>query len=114
MTEEIPEYLGRESARERKMMARFRRGKTRREKRGRMEGEEIRSRMCYEEREAIEHMWNGCSEMREGRERKRGEILNDEGEIRWIKEIWKRRERKEKERGWRIGIEKVIFGNFWN
>jgi hypothetical protein len=31
MTEEIPEYLGREGARERKMMARFR---TRREKTG--------------------------------------------------------------------------------
>jgi hypothetical protein len=22
--------------------------------------------MCYEERETIEHMWNGCSEMRRG------------------------------------------------
>jgi hypothetical protein len=29
------------------------------------EGEERRCRMCYEERETIEHMWNGCSEMRE-------------------------------------------------
>jgi hypothetical protein len=35
-------------------------------------GEQRRCRMCYEEREreTIEHMWNGCSEMRErGRER---------------------------------------------
>jgi hypothetical protein len=43
----------------------------------------------------IEHMWNGCSEMRE-RERT---ILNEDGrEIIWMKEIWKRRERIEKER----------------
>jgi hypothetical protein len=37
MTEEIPEYLGRESARERKMMARFRCGNEEREKRYWME-----------------------------------------------------------------------------
>jgi hypothetical protein len=37
--------------------------------------------MFYEERETIEHMWNGCSEMRE-----RGEILNEDGrEIGWMK-----------------------------
>jgi hypothetical protein len=30
-----------------------------------IEGEERRCRMCYEERETIENMWNGCSEMRE-------------------------------------------------
>jgi hypothetical protein len=30
-----------------------------------MEGEERRCRMCYEKTETIEHMWNGCSEMRE-------------------------------------------------
>jgi hypothetical protein len=68
--------------------------------------EERWCRMSYEERERererIEHMWNGCIEMRErGRERKeRGEILNEDGrEIRWKKEIWKRREKLEKERG---------------
>jgi hypothetical protein len=37
--------------------------------------------MCYEERgRAIEHLWNGCSEMREeavGNE-ERGEILNED------------------------------------
>jgi hypothetical protein len=31
--------------------------------------------MCYEERETIEHMWNGCSEMREREGKERGEIL---------------------------------------
>jgi hypothetical protein len=52
-----------------------------------------RCRMCYEERETIEHMWNGCSEMREKERKERGEILNEDGrEIRWTKEIWKRRE----------------------
>jgi hypothetical protein len=34
-----------------------------------MEGEERRCRVCYEERETIEHMRNGCSQKRE-RERK--------------------------------------------
>jgi hypothetical protein len=39
--------------------------------------------MSYEERETIEHMWNGY----------RKKILNEDGrEIRWMKEIWKRRE----------------------
>jgi hypothetical protein len=87
---------GERECKERKMMARFRRGKTRREKRGigwkrRKEGAE-----CAMRRER-EHMWNGCREMREGgKERWENE---DEREIRWIKEIWKRRERIEKERG---------------
>jgi hypothetical protein len=38
-----------------------------------------------------EQMWNGCSEMRERERQKRGEIPNeDESEIGWMKEIWKR------------------------
>jgi hypothetical protein len=36
-----------------------------------LEGEETRCRMCYEEGETIEHMWNGCSEMREGERKER-------------------------------------------
>jgi hypothetical protein len=40
MTEEIPEYLGRESASERKMMVRLRCGNEEREKRCWMEGDE--------------------------------------------------------------------------
>jgi hypothetical protein len=57
--------------------------------------------MCCEEREAIEHMWRGCGEMREReRERKeRGEILSRRKRIGWMKEIWKRRETIEKKRG---------------
>jgi hypothetical protein len=40
------------------------------------------------ERETTEHMWNGCSEMRERERKERGEILNEDGrEIRWMKEI---------------------------
>jgi hypothetical protein len=39
-------------------------------------------------RETIEHMWNGCSEIREREGKKRGEILNEDGrEIGWMKEI---------------------------
>jgi hypothetical protein len=71
-----------------------------RENRYWLEGEERRSRMCHEERETIEHMWNGCSKMREREGKERGEILNEDGmEIRWMKEIWRRREMIEKERG---------------
>jgi hypothetical protein len=51
MTEEILEYLGRESAKERKMMTRFRYGNEKRENRCWMIGEERRCSMCYEERE---------------------------------------------------------------
>jgi hypothetical protein len=37
------------------------------------------------ERERIEHMRNGCSEMRERERKERGEILNEGGrEIRWM------------------------------
>jgi hypothetical protein len=51
MTQEIREYLGRENAKERKMMARFRCGNEERENRFWMEGEEKRCRMCNEERD---------------------------------------------------------------
>jgi hypothetical protein len=53
-----------------------------------IEGKERGCRMCYEERETIEHMWNGCSEMRERERKERGELLNEDGrEIIWMKEI---------------------------
>jgi hypothetical protein len=48
--------------------------------------------MCREERETIE--------MREREGKERGEILSEDGrEIGWMKEVWKRGERIEKERG---------------
>jgi predicted DNA repair protein MutK len=56
--------------------------------------------MCYEGIETIEHMWNGRSKMRERERKERGEVLNEDGrKIRRMKEIWKRRDRMEKERG---------------
>jgi hypothetical protein len=97
MIEEIPKYLGRESARERKLMARFRYGNEEIENKYWMEGEDRRCRMCYEERE------------RESKER--GEILNEDGrEIRWKKEIWKRSERVEMERSG----DRNLKDYFWN
>ncbi|KAH0811711.1 hypothetical protein GEV33_011080 [Tenebrio molitor] len=100
VTEDVPVYLGRESTKERKMMARFRCGNEERENKYWMEEEERMCRMCREERETIEHMWRACGEMREKEEKERGEILNEDGrEIGWMKEVWKRRERIEKERG---------------
>jgi hypothetical protein len=81
ITEEIPEYLGRESARERQMMARFRQvldGKR---------GEKMQD-VLRGEREMIDHMWSGCGEMRERERKKREEIRNEDGrEIGWMKEI---------------------------
>jgi hypothetical protein len=72
------------------MMGRFRCENEERENRYWMEGEERRCRMC-----------NGWSEMREKDGKERGDILNEDGrEIRSMKEIWTRRERLEKERGW--------------
>jgi hypothetical protein len=57
-------------------------------------------RMPYEAKETIEHICNGCSEMKERERKERGEILNEDGkEIGWMKEIWKRRDRMEKETG---------------
>jgi hypothetical protein len=47
----ILEFLGRKSAKERKMMARFRCGNEGRENSYWTEGEERRCKMCYEERE---------------------------------------------------------------
>jgi hypothetical protein len=53
-----------------------------------------------EESEKIEHMWNGCDEMSERGGKERREILREDGrEIRWMKVVWQRRERIEKERG---------------
>jgi hypothetical protein len=89
-----------ERARKKGRMARFRCGNEERENKYWMEEEERMCRMCREERETIEHMWRGCGEMREREEKERGEILNEDGrEIGWMKEVWKRRERIEKERG---------------
>jgi hypothetical protein len=51
VTEEVPVYLGRESTKERKMMARFRCGNEERENKYWVEEEERMCRMCREERE---------------------------------------------------------------
>jgi hypothetical protein len=98
--EDVPVYLRRKSAKERKMMTRFRCGNEERENRYWTEGEEITCRMCREERETKEHMWNGCDKTREREGKEWREILSEDGrEIRWMKEVWKRSERIEKERG---------------
>jgi hypothetical protein len=66
---------------------------------------------CDEERETIENMWNGWSEMGERERTERCEILGEDGrKIIWMKEIWKRRERIEKGRG--RDRKKGVF--FWN
>jgi hypothetical protein len=82
------------------MMARFRCENEERQNKYWMEVEERRCRMCFEERETIGRMWNGCSEMRERERKERGEIQNeDRGETGWTKGGMKRRERMEKEMG---------------
>jgi hypothetical protein len=88
MTEEIPEYLGREGQKEEKWWRDLDVG-TRREKtdigrKKRKEGADCARR----------------SEMRERERKERGEIQNEDGrEIKWMKEIWKRKKRIGKERG---------------
>jgi hypothetical protein len=78
-----------------------------------MEGEERRCRMCYEERETIEYMWNGHSEMRERERKERGEIPTE-----WRRKGDRMDEKdmeEEKQNGkrkvWRIK-RKTLF--FWN
>jgi hypothetical protein len=45
-------------------------------------------------------MRSGCGELRERGGKERGEILSEDGrEIEWMKEVWKRGERIEKEWG---------------
>jgi hypothetical protein len=81
------------------MTGRFRCGNEERKNRYWTEGEEKRCRMPYEAKETIEHIWNECSEMRERERKERGEILNEDGKaIGWMKKIWKRKDRMEKER----------------
>jgi hypothetical protein len=75
---------------------------TRREKTGIEPKERKEGAGCATRREKRSStMWNGCGKMRQQREgTERGEIQNEEGrEIGWMKEIWKRRDRMEKERG---------------
>jgi hypothetical protein len=46
--------------------------------------EERRCRMCYEERETIENVWNRCSQMKE----RKGKEQNEDGrEIGWMKKM---------------------------
>jgi hypothetical protein len=61
---------------EKKEKLRFRCGNERRENRV-LDGR--RGRRCYEERETIEHMWNGCSEMRKRKDRE--EIQNEDRRV---------------------------------
>jgi hypothetical protein len=57
---------GERECKERKMMARFRRGKTRRERKEVLDGRRRKEGAECAMRREREHMWNGCSEMREG------------------------------------------------
>jgi hypothetical protein len=73
-----------------------------------MEGEERRCRMCFEEKKTIEHMCNGCSEMKEGEGKKRGKYSvfrrkGDRIDERDMEEEGKNREGD----GWGIGIKKT-------
>jgi hypothetical protein len=52
--------------------------------------------MCYEERETIERMWNGCSEMRKKKKERRRK--GDKMEEREMGEEGKNRKRK----GWEL------------
>ncbi|KAH0814781.1 hypothetical protein GEV33_008010 [Tenebrio molitor] len=79
LTQDVPVYLRRESAKEREMMERFRCWNEERENRYWTEEEQRRCQMCREENETIEHMWSGCNEMRERERKDRREILSEDG-----------------------------------
>jgi hypothetical protein len=48
-----------------------------------MEEEERMCRMCHGKREAIEHMWSGCGELREREGKEREQILREDGRKRY-------------------------------
>jgi hypothetical protein len=53
-------------------------------------------------------------EMRETEEKERGKILNEDGrELGWMKEIWKKRERTEKDRGGGKNLEGYFVWDFF-
>jgi hypothetical protein len=53
----------------------------------------------------------GCNEMRERQRKDRGEILNEDGrELGWMKKIWERRDRMEKETGGDRKKNVIFFG----
>ncbi|KAH0816561.1 hypothetical protein GEV33_006230 [Tenebrio molitor] len=89
ITEELPKYLGRESRKERVIIAGFRCGNEERE--NKYWNEDRVCRMCGEKKETIEHMLNECVELRE-REESREEMLNEDGRgIEWMKKVeWRR------------------------
>jgi hypothetical protein len=91
ITEELPKYLGRESRKERVIIARFRCGNEERENKYWNEDRIRVCRMCGEKKETIEHMLNECVELRE-REESREEMLNEDGRgIEWMKNVeWRR------------------------
>ncbi|KAH0814865.1 hypothetical protein GEV33_007925 [Tenebrio molitor] len=91
ITEELPKYLGRESRKERVIIARFRCGNEERENKYWNEDRIRVCRMCGEKKETIEHMLNECVELRE-REESREEMLNEDGRgIEWMKKVeWRR------------------------
>ncbi|KAH0820494.1 hypothetical protein GEV33_002297 [Tenebrio molitor] len=83
--------LGRESRKERVIIARFRCGNEERENKYWKEDRTRVCRMCGEKKETIEHLLNECLELREGEE-SREEILNEDGKgIEWMKKVERRR-----------------------
>lgn len=95
ITEELPKYEKRESAREKRMLARFRCGNEERENRYWMEEEKRVCRMCGEGRETIEHMLNECNELKPSEE-KRENLLNEDGRgLWWMKNIYDMRKKTE-------------------
>ncbi|KAH0815458.1 hypothetical protein GEV33_007333 [Tenebrio molitor] len=78
ITEELPKYLGRESRKERVIIARFRCGNEERENKYWNEDRIRVCRMCGEKKETIEHLLNECVELRE-RDESREEMLDEDG-----------------------------------
>jgi hypothetical protein len=83
---------------------------TRAEKTGIGRKERKEGAECALRTKTIEHIWNGCKEMKERERKERGEILKGKGRDRWMRDMEKEAHNGKRD-GWRIETKKFFFGN---
>jgi hypothetical protein len=83
---------------------------TRTEKTGIGRKERKEGAECAMRRETIEHIWNGCREMKERERKERGEILKGKGRHRMDERDMEKEAHNGKRDGWRIETKKFFLG----
>ncbi|KAJ3647157.1 hypothetical protein Zmor_024691 [Zophobas morio] len=78
--DEVPKYTHTESIKEKRMMARFRRGNEEKENNFWMDETDRRCSICWREGERIEHMLEGCKGLKES-EQSREKVLNEDRRV---------------------------------